>query len=66
MYPFFGHVLTQLEAQMYMKADMANVMPKASLNAVCSAKDVRMRDDLKRSFSWRYCAMSIPALAARL
>lgn len=51
---------------MYMNADMANVIPKASLNAVCSAKDVRMRDDLKRSFSWRYCAMSIPALAARL
>lgn len=51
---------------MYIKADMANVIPKDSLNAVCSVKDLRMRDESKRSFSWRYCAISIPALAAKL
>lgn len=65
---FLAHLAhIQLETvQIYIKADMAKVMPKASLKAVCSDRAVRMRDELKRSFRCRYCGMSIPALAAKL
>ncbi len=37
-----------------MNADIANVMPNASLNTVCSSNAARMRDALKRSSNWKY------------